>query len=222
MKIERGVWPGFYIAFEGLNKSGKSSQAKALYGWLCDTPRFNDKVILTREPGGTIIAEAIRQTVQVKHWEEHMDSICEAYLYAASRGQSLRRVVAPAVEHGGIVITDRCVISSLVFQGCYRGLGLERVWNINREAVGGYIPDITFFINTSLETCMARKADVEGDKFERDLNLRMLETLQEGYIRCLAIAGLGMVEIDGNRPFGKVQEDVQFQVVKLINARSSV
>lgn len=123
-----------YIVFEGMVGSGKSTQSKKLFEYLQE--KYPDrKIIHVREPGSTIIAQEIRLLAQSRVFEEEMDPICEAYLYAASRAQSLRHLVRPTLEAGGIVIADRSFISSLAYQGEARGLGLDRIMEINQHAV---------------------------------------------------------------------------------------
>ena len=106
MVTSRKKRKGLYIAFEGVIGSGKSTQSKLLQKYLEKT--IKDKLILaTKEPGGSEIANEIRKTVQGTHIQEAMDPVCEAYLYAASRAQTLRTVVKPILDKGGIVISDR-------------------------------------------------------------------------------------------------------------------
>ena len=112
---------GCYIVFEGVVGSGKTTQSKRLVEVL--RSRFPEReIIWTREPGGDDIAEAIRALAQGAAYAKNMDPICEAYLFAAARAQSLRTVVKPAVDRGALVIADRNFISSVAFQGFGRGL----------------------------------------------------------------------------------------------------
>ncbi len=95
----------------------------------------NREVIHVREPGGTPIAEDIRTLAQAKEWDEPMHPVCNAYLYAAARAQSLHMVVEPALKQGKIVVADRSFVTSLAYQGEAQGLGFETVLAINAEAV---------------------------------------------------------------------------------------
>ena len=115
---------GRYIVFEGVVGTGKTTQSKRLVEEL--KKQFPEKeVIWTREPGGSEIAEAIRTLVQATPFTEKMDPMCEAYLYASARAQSLRTVVLPVLAKGGIVVADRSFCSSVAWQGFGRGLGFE-------------------------------------------------------------------------------------------------
>jgi len=154
-----------YIVFEGLLGTGKTTQSKALVEYL--KTKFPDRqVIWTREPGGSDIAEAIRLLVQATPFTEDMDPICEAYLYASARAQSLRRVVKPVLDQGGIVVADRSFCTSVAWQGFGRGLGLETVLGINAKAIEGLLPDLVIQLDLDPAVALARTSDARGDKFE--------------------------------------------------------
>lgn len=154
-----------YVIFEGIVGTGKSTQSKKLHEYLC-AEYIDKEVIWTREPGGTEIAEAIRVLVQGTKFEEEMDSICEAYLYAASRAQALRKVVKPVLEKDGIVVSDRSFITALAYQGYVRKLGVDTVLEINRHAVDGIYPDIIFYLDMPIKMGLSRTFDKDGDKWE--------------------------------------------------------
>lgn len=168
-----------YIVFEGMVGTGKSTQSKKLFEYLKE--RYPDrKIIQVREPGSTIIAQEIRLLAQSRVFEEEMDPICEAYLYAASRAQSLRHLVKPTLDEGGIVVADRSFISSLAYQGEARGLGLERILAINEQAVEGVLPDLVIHLYGDIAHSLARTFDATGDKFER-MGVDFFEKVDAGY-----------------------------------------
>ncbi len=170
---------GYYIVFEGVVGTGKSTQSKQLQAYLTD--RFPDRqVVWTREPGGSEIAEAIRKIVQGTPFAETMDPVCEAYLYAAARAQSLRTVVAPVLEAGGIVIADRSFLTSVAWQGFGRELGFDAIWKINEAAVGPYLPNIIFCLDLDPAIALKRTSDAAGDKFE-SLPVEFFARCREGY-----------------------------------------
>ncbi|MFH2019989.1 MAG: dTMP kinase [archaeon] len=170
---------GLYIVLEGVVGTGKSTQAKLLHGFF--KKKYPDKeIVLTREPGGTEISEAIRKCVQGTKYSEAMHPICEAYLYAAARSQSLRTIVEPVLEKDGIVISDRSFISSMSYQGYARGLGIDRIRNINKFAVDNIIPDKILFLDLDPEIGLHRTFDKEGDKFEKE-NVEFFRKIAEGY-----------------------------------------
>ncbi len=170
---------GRYIVFEGVVGTGKTTQSKMLVDYL--TKQFPGREVLwTREPGGSEIAEAIRKVVQATPFTEQMDAVCEAYLYAAARAQSLRAVVKPVLDRGGIVIADRSVFSSVAWQGFGQGAGFEIVWKINESAVGTFIPDAIVYLDLDVATGMSRTFDAAGDKFEK-FPAAFFEKCREGY-----------------------------------------
>ncbi|MCW1891615.1 MAG: dTMP kinase [Candidatus Uhrbacteria bacterium] len=156
---------GMYIVFEGVVGTGKTTQAKLLVERL--KQQYPDReVVGTREPGGSEIAEAIRVLVQGTPFTENMDPICEAYLYASARAQSLRAVVLPVIERGGIVVADRSFCTSVAWQGAARGLGTELVLRINESAIQGCLPDAVIEIDLDPVIGLQRTFDKNGDKFE--------------------------------------------------------
>lgn len=144
---------GFFITFEGPDGSGKSTQVAGLKAYLEDK-KMN--YLLTREPGGTEISEAIRRVILNKDYMEMTDKT-EVLLYAASRAQHVEEVIVPALHEGKIVICDRYVDSSIVYQGMARNIGIEAVKSINKWATGGLEPDLTILLDLDFETGLLRK-----------------------------------------------------------------
>lgn len=170
---------GLYIAFEGVVGNGKSVQSQQLAARL--QREFPDRLVVwTREPGGSEIAAEIRRVVQATLFKEEMDPVCEQYLYAASRAQTLRTIVKPVLDKGGIVVSDRSVFTSLAFQGYGRELGVKTVVDINRVAVGDMWPDVMIFLDVDLDVAMARAKDKRGDKFEA-MDKKFFVQVQRGY-----------------------------------------
>lgn len=162
---------GLFITFEGNDGSGKTTISQMAYEKLKD---MGYPVIYTREPGGIDIAEQIRKVI-LDPKNTAMDARCEALLYAASRRQHLVEKVLPALEKHQIVLCDRFVDSSLVYQGIARGIGVDEVYRINEFAIEGHLPDATIFLEVSLETGLARvssrgnldRLDQEGMEFHQ-------------------------------------------------------
>ena len=172
---------GKFITFEGCEGSGKSTQLKKLKEYL---EREGIPYILTREPGGSPIAEDIRKIILDGKNTEMCDE-CEAMLYAASRIQHVREKIIPALESGKLVICDRYVDSSLAYQGYARGLGLEYVADINKKAFELATPDLTVFLNITPDKAFERKhgAD-ENDRMEKQ-GLDFHRRVYDGYKRLL-------------------------------------
>lgn len=159
-----------FVTVEGPEGSGKSSVIKKVVELL-----RNDgvDVVLTREPGGTPISEQIREVILNKD-NTNMDGVTEALLYAASRRQHLVEKVWPLVKEGKLVISDRFLDSSLAYQGGARGLGIDKVLNINMAATDGYYPDLTLLFDVDPEVGLARIAANKGREVNR-LDLEKIE-----------------------------------------------
>ncbi len=168
-----------YIVFEGVVGTGKTTQSKLLHEALQQRIPKRE-IIWTREPGGSEIAEAIRKVVQGTAFEEEMHPVCEAYLYAAARAQSLRSVVLPVLERGGGVIADRSVMTSIAWQGYGREMGKEKILEINKPAIEGIMPSVIFYLKGDLEQSLARTFDAAGDKFEK-FPKAFFHKCEEGY-----------------------------------------
>lgn len=134
---------GMFIAFEGGEAAGKSTQEALLAASLAQAGRA---VVRTREPGGTPAGEAIRELVLSPAYEG-MDPHAEALLFAAARGEHVARVIQPALQRGAIVVCDRFIDSSIAYQGVARGLGIERVRELSLWATDGLLPDLTIVLD---------------------------------------------------------------------------
>lgn len=141
-----------FITFEGPDGAGKSTIIKLVHEKLLQDG-FN--IVLTREPGGTPIAEKIRDII-LDNSNQALDARTEALLYAASRRQHLVEKIWPALKEGKIVLCDRFLDSSLAYQGGGRNLGVENVLNINLFATENTYPDLTLFFDVSPEVGLAR------------------------------------------------------------------
>ncbi len=154
---------GLFVAFEGGDGAGKSTQARA----LAEALRAEDReVVLTREPGGTPAAEAIRQVVLTPDFAG-LDARAEALLYAASRADHVARLVQPALDRGAVVITDRYIDSSIAYQGVGRGLGPDVVGEINLWATRHLLPDLTVLLDVDAGTGLGRLGP-EPDRLEAE------------------------------------------------------
>lgn len=162
-----------FVSFEGLDGSGKTTQLRLLADRLTAE---GETVVVTREPGGTELGEAIRDLVlhggKVAPW-------AEAALYAASRAQHVAEVIRPALERGAIVLCDRYLDSSVAYQGVARGLGLDRVLELNLAAVGGLLPDLTFLLQVDANVAESRLTG-HRDRLERE-DGRFHARAAEGY-----------------------------------------
>lgn len=169
---------GAFVTFEGCEGSGKSTQIRLLSEKLtADGVDF----IITREPGGSDVAEQIRKII-LDGKNTAMCDECEALLYAAARVQHLKEIVAPALEAGKLVICDRYVDSSLAYQGAARGLGYDYIAEINSWALDKYAPDLTVFLNISPKSAFERKHGADKDDRIEALGLEFHDKVYNGYL----------------------------------------
>jgi dTMP kinase len=150
-----------FVTFEGVDGSGKSTQARLLAEALRDEGR---EVVATREPGGTELGERVRELVLhgngVSPW-------AEATLFAAARAQLVEEIIRPALARGADVVCDRYLDSSLAYQGIGRGLGVDRVLELNLVATGGLLPDTTFLLELPAAEA-ARRRGADTDRLEAE------------------------------------------------------
>ena len=178
-----------FVTFEGVDGSGKSTQARLLAERLRSEGR---DVVLTREPGGTSVGERIRELLL---HGEGMAPWAEAALFAAARAQLVDEVIRPALARGADVVCDRYLDSSLAYQGLARGLGIERVLELNLLATSGLLPDRTFLIQVSPAEAAARRDD-EPDRIERE-GAAFAEEVDRAYGELARVFEQRVVVVDG-------------------------
>jgi dTMP kinase len=188
-----------FVTFEGLDGSGKTTQAER----LAETLRAEGRdVVATREPGGTPLGEEVRKLllgVEMSPW-------AEATLFAAARAELVERVIAPALAAGRDVICDRYIDSSLAYQGLARGLGAERIFDLNLTATGGLLPDRTFLVLVDPE--VAAKRSAAGDRIERE-GADFHRKVDEAYRSLATMYPDRITTVDGDRPADEIAEEIR-------------
>jgi dTMP kinase len=169
-----------FVSFEGVDGSGKTTQARLLERYLTQVGR---EVVATREPGGTELGERVRGLLldgpPISPW-------AEAALFAAARAEHAEEVIRPALERGADVVCDRFIDSSLAYQGIARGLGLDQVLDLNLTVLGGLLPDRTFVLAVDAADAAGRRRgdpdriEQEGDRFQAEVG-RAYEELAERF-----------------------------------------
>jgi dTMP kinase len=197
-----------FVTFEGVDGSGKTTQAQLLEEHLRGLGR---EVVATREPGGTALGERVRELLldgpAISPW-------AEAALFAAARAEHVDEVIRPALERGADVVCDRFVDSSLAYQGIARGLGLERVLELNLTVLRGLLPDRTFVLAVDVSVAAARRTDApdrieqEGEDFQAEVG--------RAYERLADVFPDRVVLLDGTLPAGDLAGAVRAGIEDLL------
>jgi dTMP kinase len=205
--------PGKLISFEGSEGSGKSTQIARLAEHL---QKIGREVVATREPGGTEIGEQIRNIIVHNSRGDEMCPETELLLFTAARAQVVREVIAPALTRGAIVLSDRFLDSSTVYQGIARNLAPGPVNEINRFAVGNVMPDLTVVIDVPTEIGLQRirqRASDLPDRMERE-NITFYNKVREGYLLLAQQWPERVVVIDGTATPDVVDKKIWAEVQK--------
>jgi len=193
---------GCFITFEGIDGAGKSSHIDASARWLRDAGR---EVVVTREPGGTALAERLRELVL----HEPMDALTESLLVFAARRDHLRQCIEPALQRGATVLCDRFTDASFAYQGGGRGFDLGVLGQLEAWVQQGRQPDLTLWFDVPAAVAAQRRAAVRApDRFERQ-DEAFFERVRAGYAARAAAAMQRFVRIDADRPPADVWSQVE-------------
>ena len=195
---------GKFIVFEGPDGSGKTTIIKQVKT-LLENKDYD--ISYYREPGGTKISEKIRSII-IDNDNDMMDAKTEALLFASSRAQLVAEKIIPDLKAGKIVICDRFVMSSLLYQGLGRSLGIDNVKLINDFATGGLKPDLTLFFNIDYKTALERKrANFSPDRLENE-DFSFHKTIFDGYLKMADLYKDEIIKVDARKSIEDLTEDV--------------
>ncbi len=206
---------GKLFTFEGSEGSGKSTQIELLADEL---EGMGNEVIVTREPGGTEIGEEIRHLLIHNSAGNDMAPEAELLLFAAARAQLVRQVVIPGLQEGKIILCDRFLDSTTVYQGAARSISSDPVSYINQFAAAGITPDLTFILDVPAEVSIARvKRRVTDlpDRMEQE-NVDFYKKVREGYLLLARSLPERFHVVDGTRELRENQEDILKTVLENI------
>lgn len=205
---------GLFITFEGSEGCGKSTQICRIAERLRGAGR---EVIALREPGGTVIGEQIRNLLQYDPSAAAMTPEAELLLFAASRAQLVREVIRPALERGAVVLCDRFLDSTTVYQGCARALSLGQVEVINDFAIGATMPDLTFLLDLDVAEGRRRASFRKGpaDRMEQEKD-EFYEAVRRGYLELAEAHPKRISIIDA----AFSEEEVEASIITILKERS--
>ena len=209
---------GTFISIEGLDGCGKTSVINLVSQQL---KHDGVDLVCTKEPGGSTIATRVRDILVDKE-TKNMDYITETLLYAACRSQHLHDFIIPNLNQGKVVISDRYVDSSYVYQGIARNLGLDQVMAINSLVVKDHMPDLTIYIDIAPEKCLARlkKAKKAGVKIDLE-SLDFYNRVREGYLIINQLFKDRVVKINGDQPLEKLAKEIYEAIDVFLRGRNN-
>ncbi|MFO7153112.1 MAG: dTMP kinase [Bacillota bacterium] len=199
--MARSARRGKFITIEGPDGAGKTTQAEMLVEYLKSRGK---RVIATREPGGTALGEQLRKILLDP--EGSPVSSAEALIYAACRAQLLEKMVIPALKEGFVVVCDRFVDSSLAYQGYARGLGINRILQLNKWVIGSYWPDVTILLDIDPAESLKRLTGGK-DRLESEA-LEFHQKVREGYLKVKEMFPERIKVVDASMPVKEVFEKI--------------
>ncbi len=198
---------GLFITFEGIDQSGKSTQAERLEKHLTEN---GYAVQSWRDPGSTLISEQIRE-ILLSSKNHGMSAIAELLLYEAARAQIVEEYIRPALDKNRIVIMDRFYDSTTAYQGYGRGIPLDTITHANRIATGGLVPDMTFFIDVTWEESCRRKGKDARDRMESESRF-FFDQVRKGYLALVKSEPERFVLIDGSQTKAAIEGQIWDQI----------
>lgn len=201
------------ITFEGIDFSGKTTQIDLLYKQLIN---LGKRVLILREPGGTAIGERIRATLLSK--DNSIYPLTELFLFEASRYELVKKVILPQLKDGFVILCDRFFDSTTAYQGYGRGLPLAFVEECNRFASDSTYPDITFYLDISINEVFVRSKNFKLDRFEAE-KVEFIERVIEGYKKIAKGNPERIVLIDGTKSIEEIHKNIFEIVIKKMEGK---
>ena len=198
---------GLFITFEGGEGCGKSTQIAALKARLED---MGKTVVQTREPGGTALGESVRNLLQYDDAGQGMSPEAELLLFAASRAQHVRELIVPAIAEGQIVLCDRFLDSTTVYQGVARAIDSKKVDTVNQFAIGDTMPDLTILIDLPPEIGLARvhaRSDGKLDRMENEA-IEFFQAVRQGYLDLAMSEPKRFLVLDGSQSVEELETQI--------------
>jgi dTMP kinase len=203
---------GLFITTEGTDGSGKTTQIKLIESYLIEK---GFEVVVTREPGGTAIGEKIRSII-LDTENSNMSYITEMMLYASARAQLVNELIKPSLEAGKVVICDRFIDSSFVYQGFGRNIDIEIIERVNNIALDGVSPDITLFFDIDPEIALKRRIQSTGaDRIEQEA-MDFHKKVYNGYKKLASMYPDRIKAIDSNRSIQEIFADAKEQIDRIL------
>lgn len=192
-----------FITFEGPDGSGKSTISKMVFEKLVSYFGNKKEFLLTREPGGTEIAEEIRKIILSKD----LDVKTEALLFAASRNEHVKKKIIPSINSGKIVLCDRFIHSSLVYQGYFRDIGIDEVLQVNKFGIGDFLPDIIFYLDVPVSISIKRLKELRENLDRMDfISDEEIAKINNGYKIVLNLPNV--YKINANRKIDEIVNEI--------------
>lgn len=196
---------GLFISLEGIEATGKSTIAKSL------KDIYGDRVLVTREPGGNAFAEKIREMIM----EDGISRETELLLFLSARREHLEKVIKPALREGKIVVCDRYMHSSIAYQGHGREIGMDKVYELNHFATGGFMPNITFLIDVPVEISLKRKREVEEQNRLDQEDKAFYKKVRQAYLK-MAVSNKdiygNMKIVNGEKTIEEIIEEIKKEI----------
>lgn len=214
--MNKSIPSGILITFEGSEGSGKSTQIERLVSRI-EAAQWD--VVVTREPGGTAIGEEIRHLLQHSAAGKEMSPATELLLFAASRAQLVREVILPNLDAGRVILCDRFLDSTTVYQGVARKISADPVSTINRFAVGDIMPNLTIVLDVPADVGLSRVRHRVSDLPDRmeEENIDFYRKVREGYLVLAKSFPDRFVVVDGTLPEEQVEEEIWNAIYPLLN-----